>query len=52
MLKIRQYCDGLNFNIRISIPGKDSLYIETELWFLYSQFDICVHNNHLIDKDY
>ena len=30
MLKIRGSCDRLIFNMGIPIPGKDSLYIETE----------------------
>ena len=29
MLKMRWSCDRLTFNMGISIPGKDSLYIET-----------------------
>ena len=33
MLKIRRSCDRLNFNMRIPIPGKDGLYIETVLSF-------------------
>ena len=29
MFKIRRSCDGLIFNMGITIPGKDGLYIET-----------------------
>ena len=32
MLKIRRSHDHLIFNMGISIPGKDGLYIETGLW--------------------
>ena len=42
MLKIRRSCNRLIFNMGISIPEKDGLYIETEPSGKYVIFEIVI----------